>query len=60
MVYELDTWSTDLNSDFILQNCLVGGFKLAKHADPDKYVYTGYGIEFDLCSEFFNTRRERR
>ena len=60
IVYELDTWSTDLNSDFILQDCLVGSFKLAKNADPDKCVYTGYGTEFDLCSEFFITRRERR
>ena len=31
---------------------MLGGAKLAKNADPDKYVYTGYGIGFDLRSEF--------
>ena len=35
-VYELDTWSQDLNSDFSLKDCLFGGNKLAKNADPDK------------------------
>ena len=25
---------------------------LAKNADPDKYVYSGYGIGLDLHSEF--------
>ena len=45
--YELDTWSRDLNS-----NCLLGGVKEAKNADPDKYVYTGYGIAFDLRLDF--------
>ena len=52
IVYELDTWSGDLNSDFTLKNCLFGGVKLAKTTDPDKYVYTGYGIGFDLRSDF--------
>ena len=51
-VYELDTWSIYLNSDFTLKDCLFGGAKLAKNADPDKYVYTVCGIGFDSCSEF--------
>ena len=51
-VYELDTCSKDLNSDFTLKDCLLEGVKLAKNADPDKYVYTGYGIGFDSRSEF--------
>ena len=50
-VYELDTCSKDLNSDFTLKDCLLEGVKLAKNADPDKYVYTGYGIGFDSRSE---------
>ena len=37
--YELDTWSQALNSDFTLKDCLFGGVKLTKNADPDKYVY---------------------
>ena len=31
---------------------LIGGVKLAKNADPDKYVYSGCGIGFDWRSEF--------
>ena len=27
IVYELDTWSPDLNSDFTLKDCLFGGVK---------------------------------
>ena len=52
IVYELDTWSRNLNSGFTLKDCLFGDFKLAKNVDPDKYVYTGYGIAFDLFSKF--------
>ena len=52
IVYELDTWSRDLNSDFTLKDCLFGGVKLAKNTDPDKYVYSGYGIGFALRSKF--------
>ena len=47
IVYELDTWSRDLNSDFNFKKSLFGGVKLAKNADPDKYVYRGYSIGFD-------------
>ena len=46
------TWSRDLNSDVTLKDCLFGGIKLAKNADPDKYVHSSYGIRFDSCSEF--------
>ena len=52
IVYELDTWSRDLHSSFTLKDCLVGGINLAIIADPDKCVYTGYGIGFDSLSAF--------
>ena len=52
IVYELDTWSQDLNSDFILKDCLFRSVKLATNANPDKYMYSGYGILCDLHSEF--------
>ena len=42
----------DLTSNFTLKDCLFGGVKLAKNADMDKYVYSGYGMEFDSRSEF--------
>ena len=31
---------------------MLGSVKLAKHADPDKYKYSGYCIGFDSRSEF--------
>ena len=52
IVYELDTWSRDLKTDFTLKDCLFEGVKLARNTDPDKYVYTGYGVGFDLRSVF--------
>ena len=36
---------------FISKDVLFGDVKLAKNADPDKYVYIGYGAGFDLRSE---------
>ena len=39
IVYELDTWPRDLNTNFNLKDCLFRGVKLAKNTDPDKYVY---------------------
>ena len=51
IVYELDRWSQKLNTDFTLKS-LFGAVKLTKNADPDKYRYNGYGIGFDLPSEF--------
>ena len=53
MVYKLDTQSRDLNSVFTLKYSLFGEIQLVKNADPGKYVYSGYGIGFDLRSEFF-------
>ena len=44
--------SRDLNSDFTLKDCLFGGVKFAKTADPDKSTYTGYGIGFYSRPEF--------
>ena len=40
------------NSDFTSRDCLFRGVKSAKKADPDKYVYTGYGIGLNSRSEF--------
>ena len=38
-----------------ISNCLFGSVKLTKHADLDKYKYTGYDIGFDSSSEFLLT-----
>ena len=50
--YTTDPWSRDFNTYFPLNNCLFGSVKLAKNAEPDKYVYSVYGIGFDSRSEF--------
>ena len=36
IVYELDRWPRNLNTDFALKDCLFGAVKLTKNADPDK------------------------
>ena len=36
----------------IVAYCLFGVVKLAKNADPNKYLYSAYGIGFDTCIEF--------
>ena len=53
--YTLDPWSRDLNKGFTLNNCLLGFVKLTENVEPDKYVYSRYGIEFGLRSEFLLT-----
>ena len=36
IVFELDTWSRDLNADFTLKEYLFGAIKWNKNADPDE------------------------
>ena len=52
IIYELDTWSRDLNAKFTLKDCLFGNVKITKNADPDKYSYSGYGNGFGSGSLF--------
>ena len=47
IVYELNWCPLDLETDFTLGGCLFGGVKITKNAIPDKYSYSGYGIEFN-------------
>ena len=44
MVYELDTSSRDLNTEFTLKDCLFKAVELTKYADTDKYKYSGYDV----------------
>ena len=37
---------------FYFKELLFGGVRLAENADPDKYVYIGYGTGFYSGSEF--------
>ena len=52
IVYELDAWWQDLNTDFTLRGRLFGGVKLTKNADPDKYSCSSYGIGFDTGGQY--------
>ena len=52
IVYELDTWSRDLNTEFFLKDCLFGAVKITKNADTDKYKYSGCDIRIDSQSAF--------
>ena len=52
IVYELDLWPQDLNTDFNLGGCLFGGVKLTTNADPDKYSCSGYGIGLYMQIEY--------
>ena len=47
IIYDLDSWPSDLNTDFTIVGCLFGCAKLAKNADLDKYSYSSYGTGFD-------------
>ena len=51
IVYEEDTWSRDLNTDFTLSDCLLGAVKLTKNTDLNKYGYSGYATGFDVHSQ---------
>ena len=55
IVYELDTWSRDLNSYFTLKGCSFGGAKLGINACTDKYLYSGNGIGFVRVQNFHLT-----
>ena len=50
--YTITPCSRNLNTDFVLNNCLFGSLMLPKNYDPQKYNYSGYGIEFDSRSDF--------
>ena len=51
VVYELDTWSGDLNTGFTLGDWLLGSVRLYKNPGPGKYGYISYGIGFDTCTK---------
>ena len=52
IVYELDSWPQNFDTDFTFSGCLFGGVKLTKNADPDKYSYSGYSTGFKTRGEY--------
>ena len=53
-VYEFDTWSRDLNSNLTLKDCLFGGVKSSKNADPDKYICIMVLVLDSVCVQNFH------
>ena len=45
IVYESDVWQRNLNTVSTLKDCVFGFVKLTKNNYPDKYSYSGYGID---------------
>ena len=52
IVYELNSWPRNLNTDLTFGGCLFGSIKLTKNTDPDKYSHSSYGIGFDTQIEY--------
>ena len=56
VVCKLDEWSTDLNMDFTLADCLFGTVKVGRYFYPDNHGYNSHG--FDLM-HIYNIHRQR-
>ena len=53
IVYKLDTIKSTRNTDFTIQNALVGAVKITEDpSDSDHNKYNGYKISFDEGSDF--------
>ena len=53
IVYSLS--QKTISSNNTLKNCLFGATKVTKPGnttDPDKYIYSGYGLGFDSTGQF--------
>ena len=46
IVYKLDPISSTRNTDYTIQNALVGAVKITKNTDSSKNNYEGYGLCF--------------
>ena len=58
VVYKLDPISSTRNTDYTIQNALLGAIKITKNADYSKNNYTGYGLCFDEGGEFSHAVRQ--
>ena len=53
VVYAFDIWLKYVDTKFTLVECSFGTVVLITNDDPGKYGSTGYGIGFDLESQYF-------
>ena len=55
IIYDLNTWSQDLNDEFTLKNCLFGAAKVTKNANPNIFSFRIWNwISFSFT--FFNSK----
>ena len=52
IVYDLDVWPRNLINNFKLKNCLFDATNIVKSSDKEKWVYSGYGIAFDVADSW--------
>ena len=52
IVYDLDAWPRNHTNNFEFKNCLFGATSIVKNSDKEKYVYSGYGITFDIADSW--------
>ena len=52
IVYKLDPISSTRNTDYTIQNALIGAMKITKNTDSSKNNYKGYGLCFDEGGTF--------
>ena len=52
IVYKLDPISSTRNTDYTIQNALIGAVKITKNTDSSKNNYEGYGLCFDEGGTF--------
>ena len=52
IVYNLDAWPQNLTNNFKFKNCLFRATNIVKNKDKEKYVHSGYGIEFDSAGSW--------
>ena len=52
IVYKLDPISSTRNTDYTIQNALIGAMKITKNTDSSKSNYKGYGLCFDEGGTF--------
>ena len=58
VVYKLDPISSTRNTDYTIQNALLGAMKITKNTDYSKNNYTGYGLCFVEGGEFGHTVKQ--
>ena len=51
-LYDLDAWPRNPTNSFKFKNFLFGATNSVKNSDKEKYVYSGYGITFDIAGSW--------